>query len=123
MIPLSDAAFSAGRVAVLLGALWNGRFDLLREAMRDRLHTPYRAPLIPGYDAVEEAALTAGASAVFISGSGPTVGAVVEGENGTRARDIADRMVEAFQKMGLQATPLVPVMDRGGTRVERMGSH
>ncbi len=46
----ADAIFNVQRTAVLLQAITAGRFDALREALRDRLHQPYRAPLVPGLD-------------------------------------------------------------------------
>ena len=65
-----DAVFNVSRVALLLAALQNARFDLLREALSDRLHENYRAPLMPGFAQVKNAALENGALGVTISGAG-----------------------------------------------------
>ena len=50
--------------------------NCLRAASQDRLHEPYREPLIPGLAACRKALLEAGASAAFLSGAGPTLGAI-----------------------------------------------
>src|SRR3712207_7466341 len=46
-VPHKDASFNVGRSGLLLGALATGEYDLLRVAMQDRLHQPYRSHLIP----------------------------------------------------------------------------
>jgi homoserine kinase len=69
----ADAVFNVSRASLLLAALSTGRFDLLREALHDRLHQPYRAPLIPGYESVVQSALEAGAIGATLSGAGSSV--------------------------------------------------
>ena len=47
-VPLADAAANAANTAAVLDLLKSGRLDELGEVMVDRLHQPYRLPLIPG---------------------------------------------------------------------------
>jgi len=47
-----DAVFNIQRAALLAAAFASGRTDLLRSAMRDRIHQPYRASFVPGLDAM-----------------------------------------------------------------------
>ena len=68
----ADAAFTAGRGALLGAALASGDDALLAEAFEDRLHEPYRAPGVPLLAAVR-AQLPSGAAAATLSGSGPSV--------------------------------------------------
>jgi homoserine kinase len=68
-VPLADAAFTAGRAAVLGAALASGSEELFRAALADRLHEPYRSPFL----AEVRASLPAGALGATLSGSGPTV--------------------------------------------------
>ncbi|HHW10383.1 MAG TPA: homoserine kinase [Firmicutes bacterium] len=72
-VPLKDALYNVGRTGLLVTALSAGRYDLLGEAMDDRLHQPYRAALVPGLMQVCRAARAAGAAGAALSGSGPTV--------------------------------------------------
>lgn len=76
-VPLKDAVFNVQRAALLQAALAAGRHDLLGEALRDRLHQPYRAPLAPGLSEVlalnEEADRHPGLLGVAISGAGSTM--------------------------------------------------
>ena len=67
-----DAAFTAGRAAMLGAALSSGSPELFAEALADRLHEPYRAENAPLLQGVR-AHLPAGALGATLSGSGPTV--------------------------------------------------
>ncbi len=80
-LPLScdhkDAVFNVAHLGLLLRGLETGHPNWLRAALQDRLHQPYRQALIPGYEAVQVAALEAGAYGLVISGAGPTLLALV----------------------------------------------
>jgi homoserine kinase len=112
----TDAVFNVGRVALLLAAMQTGRLDLLREAARDRLHQPYRAPLVPGMSEVLEEGERAGALACFLSGAGPTLLALVQGEGGA----IGARMAACWKEQaGVTARALALPIERDGLRVEQ----
>jgi homoserine kinase len=74
-----DAVFNVQRTALLVQAVATADHLALREAVRDRLHQPYRAPLVPG---LERALAWCDPSilAVFLSGAGPSIAAVVSGD-------------------------------------------
>ena len=78
-IPHVDAAFSAGRAALLGAALATNSTDLFEAALEDRLHEPYRADGSPLLAAVR-AEPPAGALGVTLSGAGPSV--IVWARNG-----------------------------------------
>src|ERR671927_1005093 len=99
-VPHKDASFNVGRAGLLLGALATGEYDLLRVAMQDRLHQPYRSHLIPGLEDVIEAALANGGVGACLSGSGPTVLAFAPEAS---APKIAPAMQAAFEGRGVQA--------------------
>jgi homoserine kinase len=64
-----DAAFTAGRAAVLGAALASGSAELFAAALADRLHEPYRSPFLEQV----RGALPDGALGATLSGSGPSV--------------------------------------------------
>ncbi|HEY4001757.1 MAG TPA: homoserine kinase, partial [Candidatus Xenobia bacterium] len=80
--PLADVTFTVSRACMLVSALLQKDLDALAEAVEDRIHTPWRQTLIPGYEAVRQAARQAGALGCFISGSGPTMAAFCREETG-----------------------------------------
>jgi homoserine kinase len=67
-----DAAFTAGRAAMLGAALAQGSAELFAEAIQDRLHEPYRAKNAPLLERVR-GDLPDGALGATLSGSGPSV--------------------------------------------------
>lgn len=74
-----DAVFNVQRVALLLQAVNTGRTDVLRTALADRLHQPYRLPLVSGL--ADVLALEApGVLGAFLSGAGPSAAVCVEGD-------------------------------------------
>jgi homoserine kinase len=113
-----DASFNVGRAGLLLGALATGEYDLLRIAMQDRLHQPYRSHLIPGLEDVIEAAQSNGAYGASLSGSGPTVLAFSPEEH---APQIAHAMHAAFEARGVSAKAWALDVDLTGARVEPPG--
>jgi len=117
-VPHRDAAFNVGRSGLLLGALATGEYGLLRVAMQDRLHQPYRSHLIPGLEDVIEAAVASGAYGACLSGSGPTVLAFVPE---ARTRDVAPAMRAAFERRGVTAASWALDVDLAGARVEPPG--
>jgi homoserine kinase len=114
-VPHRDAAFNVGRSGLLLGALATGEYHLLRVAMQDRLHQPYRSHLVPGLEDVIEVALETGAHGACLSGSGPTVLAFAPE---TGAREIASAMRATFEARGVRAEAWPLDVDLAGARVE-----
>lgn len=112
-VNLGDAVFNLSRASLLVAALSVGRTDLLAAATQDRWHQPYREPLVPGLRAVFQAALEAGARGVALSGSGPSVIALVE----RGAEQIGRAMEGAFQWHGCEATCVATRIAREGARV------
>jgi homoserine kinase len=72
-VPLFDAVHTAARVALLVAAIEQGRAELLADALDDRLHEPYRAPLVPLLAAVRARLRDLPALGATLSGAGPTV--------------------------------------------------
>ena len=70
--PRADAVYNIAHGAMVLKALELGDEKLLRNAMQDRIHQPYRKSMIPDYDKIEGLIRTTGA-AFCLSGAGPTL--------------------------------------------------
>lgn len=100
-VPLKDAVFNLGRVALLITALRDGNWEQLGLAVQDRLHQTYRAHLIPGLEEMFQSARLAGAFGTFLSGAGPSV--VALGPAGSRA---GEEICRVFQDHGIEARVL-----------------
>ena len=68
----NDAVYNIAHGALVLKALELGDEKLLRNAMQDRIHQPYRKKMIPDYEKIESLVRTTGA-AFCLSGAGPTL--------------------------------------------------
>ena len=105
-----DAVYNIQRSALTIAALTTGNWPLLREAMKDRIHQPYRAPLIPGLDEILSLSTT-GLLGVALSGAGPTVLAFARNED---AESIGRVIISIFDKHGVAATPYIANIDAEG---------
>lgn len=97
-VPLADAVFNAQRLALWIDALKGRDWSLLAEAGRDRLHQPYRQSLVPGMNELIAGALDQGARFAGLSGSGPTILALADGEE-------APRVLEALAAIAQKYVP------------------
>jgi len=75
-LTVADAVLSLGNACALTAAFASRDYDALRGAFTDRIHQPYRTPLIPFLPEVIAAAEKTGALGGFLSGSGSTIAAV-----------------------------------------------
>ncbi len=103
-VPLEDLVFNVGNASSLIIGMVTGNLELIGRSMQDRIITPVRSKLIPCYEGVKEGALKAGAAGATISGSGPAVIAVCEIE---QRGEIADAMVDAFNRNGIKSEPFI----------------
>ncbi len=86
--------------------LHHGKVSQIARTVRGSVVERARASMIPGYSLAVKAAERAGAPAVTISGSGPTLIAIVD----TRAADpqrVADSMIRAFARAGVPGRAVV----------------
>lgn len=107
------AIFNIAHLGLLLRGLETGHGDWLRTALQDKLHQPYRKALIPGYDAVNSAALDAGAYGMVISGAGPTLIALVDV---AQASAVATAMAQAWHAQEITAQEKVLQIDTQGAQ-------
>jgi len=98
-IPLKDAVFNLQRALLLVRALESGRYDDLREALRDRWHQPARQASVPGLAealALDHPALLG----VCLSGAGPSIAALTAG----REAEASELLGGIYTKLGLPYT-------------------
>ncbi len=109
----ADVTFNTGRVALLLTALQTGRYELIGDAMQDRLHQPYRQVLFPAMPDIITAAITAGAHGACLSGGGSSLIALAS----SRFHDVLNAMQNAAHTAGIEGTGMVLRADQNGARV------
>ncbi|MEG1602646.1 MAG: homoserine kinase [Cloacibacillus sp.] len=114
-VPFEDAVFNVGRAALLTAAWATGRWDYLKWGMDDKLHQQYRSKLFSGgeviFSRVEE---LPECLSVAISGSGPSVIALVKGP----AQRVAEAMCRTFTEYGVRSQYFVLDGSAQGARVD-----
>jgi homoserine kinase len=98
-VGLSDAVFNLQRALLLVKALDTGRYEDLREALRDRWHQPARAPLVPGLAealAIDDPAVLG----VCLSGAGPSIVALAT-DGAARAAALLENV---YRSLGVPCT-------------------
>lgn len=91
-IQMHNAVRQWGNVGGLIAGLYSGNIGLVGRSMQDCVAEPYRKQFIPGFDDLREKCLLAGALAMNISGSGPSVFALCDN------REAAEKAVGVMKK-------------------------
>jgi len=113
-VSFKDAVFNIQRASLFVSAIVKGDYSLLKTAMEDRLHQPYRKKLIPGFDDVVSSAYSKGALGVALSGAGSSMVAIAK----DNFDGIGKAMVEAFRKNGVNSEYKVLSFDNRGAVLE-----
>lgn len=71
--PLDKGIAQWANMGGLVTGLVTSDYERIKKSLSDEIATPYRKALIPGFEAVQKLALTAGALGCNISGSGPAI--------------------------------------------------
>ncbi len=116
LYPQQAVVANLQRLAYFMGCLQDGDFHGLRESVRDQVHQPYRAPLMPFARDLLEADKFPGDSAVIICGSGPSF-AVFYRVHENRIRS-AIQHVMAVHQIPYELRNVV--LDNDGARIESL---
>jgi homoserine kinase len=113
-VSLSDVIWQTANLAGFLTGCFTNDLRLIGESLEDVVIEPQRRVLIPGFNAVKQAAKDAGALGCSISGAGPTVFAWLPNDKAATARDA---MVAAFKTAGLDSDAWISTLEAQGARV------
>ena len=111
-VQLSDVIWQQANLAGFVTGCFTADLPLIAASLEDVLIEPQRKGLIPGFQAVKDAAMSAGALGCSISGAGPTMFAWAEE---VRADGVRAAMVEAFRAEDVTCDAWV-------TRIEPIGA-
>lgn len=113
-VPLKALVEQTGNLGGLLIGLMTGDESLIHRSLVDVIAEPKRAPLIPAFAFMKEAALRAGALGCSISGSGPSVFALCS--SAWAAQEAGTMMQQACQKEGVKSCLYVTQVNTEGVR-------
>lgn len=114
-VPFADAVFNIGRAALLTAAWATGKWDYLKWGMGDRIHQPYRTKLFKGGDVIfSRVEALPECISVALSGSGPSVLALVDGS----PHRVAETMCGTFTEYGVRSQFFVLDGSAEGAKVD-----
>lgn len=112
-VSLEDAVFNVSHTGLLLTGFLTEDYQLVRKALQDKLHQPYRESLVPGAKTIIEE-LSTEALGMVLSGSGPTVVALTL----EKEQEIGRKMVDIFAEQNIEAEYLVTNPTNRGLIIE-----
>ena len=98
-IALSDAITQWANFGSLIHALHTSDYNLIKESLHDVVVEPHRSKLIPHFNEVKKAAITAGALGCGISGSGPSIFTLSNSLE--TANNVKDAIKNMYSKTGI----------------------
>jgi homoserine kinase len=114
-VTLSDVVWQQANLAGFVTGCFTADLPLIAASLEDVLIEPQRKSLIPGFEAVQDAARAHGALGCSISGAGPAMFAWVEE---VKAETVRAAMVEAFELLGIKSDAWITRIEPIGARVE-----
>lgn len=114
-VDLKKAIRQWGNVAGLISGLHQSDYNLIGRSLEDHIVEKQRKVLIPEFDNLKQATLEAGALGCSISGSGPSVFALCEGEN--KAKAVSSAMNEVFSKTTIPYFIYASQVSNNGVRI------
>nr|WP_051189369.1 homoserine kinase [Daejeonella oryzae] len=114
-IQLKDAVIQWGNVAGLVSGLFLNDIDLIGRSMKDVLVEPVRSILIPDFYKLRELAMKAGAVGFGISGSGPSVFALVKDEE--TGRKVTSALRKHLESINIRSLAYISTINNEGPRV------
>ena len=105
-----DAVYNLQRAALFVTAIAQQRYDILWEAMHDRLHQPQRESLVPGLAAALALPRMPGLLGIALSGAGPSIVSLVDGNE----EEIGRRIAKCFK---VESTVRTLEVDNEGCRL------
>ena len=101
-VNMEDAIFNLKRSAMFVDALHTQDSELMRFALRDKLHHPYRSRLIPGFMEIkQDIAEMPDVIGTVISGAGPSIIVIYENNN---FDEINKRINSVWEDLGVKVT-------------------
>jgi homoserine kinase len=111
-VPLADVIWQQANLAGFVAGCFTADLPLIAASLEDVMIEPQRKGLIPGFQAVKDAAMSHGALGCSISGAGPTMFAWAEAG---KAEGVRAAMVNAFRAEGVTADAWI-------TKIEPIGA-
>lgn len=115
-VPMKDAVYNLKRSAMFVDALYNKDEELLKLALKDKLHQPYREKLVPGMsDIVNNLKHVNGVIGTVLCGAGPSILIIY---NGIGVGEIKEIVTNSWNYFNVKANFLnLPIEKEGASLI------
>lgn len=114
-VPLKEAITQWGNLGGFIAGLYTSDYALIGRSLQDVIIEPHRHKLIPGFENVKNAALDAGALGSGISGAGPSIFALCQGQD--KAEKVAYAMSSSYLDIGIAFDMHVSKINDEGVKI------
>ncbi|MFT6576405.1 MAG: homoserine kinase, partial [Akkermansiaceae bacterium] len=114
-VPLANVTQQIGNLGGLICGLIQEDYGMISRSVHDVIAEPRRQKLIPEFYRAKRAALAAGALGFSISGAGPSVFGLCEGE--ATAKKVGKAISDVFSKVDLGNQLYISKVNQTGVRV------
>jgi homoserine kinase len=114
-ISLQQGIRQWGNLGGLIAGLYTQNYELIGRSLEDHIIEPIRSILIPEFETVKAGVKKAGALGSGISGSGPSIFALSQGEK--TAQNVAEAMKEIYGKTGVDFDIHVSSIGTSGVKI------
>ncbi len=114
-MPLDNVTQQVGNLGGLLCGLIQEDYELISRSIHDVIAEPRRQKLIPEFYRAKRDAMAAGALGFSISGAGPSVFALCEGEE--TARRVGGEIARVFSEVPIENQVYVSMVNPHGVHV------
>lgn len=114
-VSLKKAIKQWANVGSFISGLYDEDYELIADSLEDSIVEPHRSKLIPHFDSVKKAMLESGALGAGISGSGPSIFSLSQGEN--TAMKVAESINDVYSKTGIEFDVYVSKINTNGVKI------
>ena len=112
-VDFKDAVYNIGHASMFQAAMLTGDMNALKMSAKDKLHQQYRKNYVDGMEDIFEKTYALGSHATYLSGSGPTILSVLDGDYDK----FSDGMKKYFEENNLKWKCMILPIDNVGAVV------
>ena len=114
-VPMQDATFNSMRTAMFMEAVRNKDTELMKYALHDRLHQPYRMKLLPGFAEIQQSLKELdNVMGCVLSGAGPTLLVISYGNN---IDEIKQRVRDCWDDLNINGEIITTKVEYEGAKL------
>lgn len=114
-VSIKDAVYNLRRSAMFVNALYTKDEELMKLALKDKLHQPYRTKLVPGLNSImENLKHTKDVLGCVLSGAGPSIMIVSKKES---LDEIQETVIKTWDEINVQAEIYTLPLEVSGAQI------